>query len=221
MNDLTTKQSQHFKLSIPSTGWEAWRQPVSSNIDIRERIFSVGKAIGLVGPTTTETSAEKRVLKLSTDRGGDTAGRCIGALKTGRDFYIPVVTHDGARPACGDVCWSHPIVLLLRRELELPDVGLGRDNSRAQWSSGKTILYCTPERCSVGIGRPGDDGQFMTKSILGVWRSVSWPHKRPNTFTSTRLSRCSLHEKPPTIMRASRGSCIRFICSSMSVRTYR
>ena len=42
---------------------------------------------------------------------------------------IPVFTQRGAKLVGGDICWSHQMVLLLRREFELHDVGLGRDNS--------------------------------------------------------------------------------------------
>ncbi len=146
--------------------------------------------------------------------------RAIPHAKKGERLCIPVFTQHGAKLVGGDICWSHQIILLLRREFDLHDVGLGRDNSRDQWPPGKTILRCTPERCSVGIGRPGDDAQPITKTILGMWQSAFWPQELPMKLTSTRLNRYSLPEKPPTIMRASRGSCIRFICSSISIRTY-
>ena len=55
--------------------------------------------------------------------------RGIESIENEGSLRIPVFTQRGAIMVDGDICWSHQIVLLLRREFELHDVGLGRDNT--------------------------------------------------------------------------------------------
>ena len=80
-----------------------------------------------------------------------------GAFEKEERLCTPVFTQRGTKLVGVDICWSHQKVLLLRREFELHDIGLGRDDSGDQWPPRKAILGGTPKRCSVGIGRPGND----------------------------------------------------------------